>query len=131
MQNHTDIELYKYDASGSVTEYHAMIHVTNPALTYKEQVNALMEAYDTLLQGEAKGATPVFKRYFLSDAANQADYLMAIELETSGCALSIVEQSPLDGSKIALWVYLMTDVQTRALGNGLCEAKHGPPVTSR
>lgn len=28
MQNHTDIELYKYDASGSVTEYHAMIHVT-------------------------------------------------------------------------------------------------------
>ena len=125
MQNHTDIELYKYDASGGVTEYHAMIHVTNPALTYKERVNALMEAYDTLLQGEAKGATPVFKRYFLSDAANQADYLMAIEMETSGCALSIVEQSPLDGSKIALWVYLMTDVQTRALGNGLCEAKHG------
>jgi enamine deaminase RidA (YjgF/YER057c/UK114 family) len=46
-------------------------------------------------------------------------------METSGCALSIVEQSPLDGSKIALWVYLLTDVQTRALGNGLCEAKHG------
>ena len=125
MQNHTDIELYKYDASGGVIEYHAMIHVTDPTLTYHEQVDALMEAYDTLLQGEAKGATPVFKRYFLSDAANQADYLMAIEMETSGCALSIVEQSPLDGSKIALWVYLLTDVQTRALGNGLCEAKHG------
>ena len=125
MQNHTDIELYKYDASGGVTEYHAMIHVTDPTLTYHEQVDALMEAYDTLMQGEAKGAVAVFKRYFLSDAANQADYLMALEMETSGCALSLVEQPPLDGTKVALWVYLLTDVQTRALGNGLCEVKHG------
>ena len=125
MQNHTDIELYKYDASGGVTEYHAMIHVTDPTLTYHEQVDALMEAYDTLMQGEAKGAVAVFKRYFLSDAANQADYLMALEMETSGCALSLVEQPPLDGTKVALWVYLLTDVQTRALGNGLSEVKHG------
>ncbi|MBR2360952.1 MAG: hypothetical protein IKA75_11170 [Bacteroidaceae bacterium] len=125
MQNNTRTELFKYGVNGGVMEYHAMIHVTNTALAYTEQVAALMEAYDALLQVEAKGATTVFKRYFLSDAANQADYLMALEMESSDCALSIVEQSPLDGSKVALWVYLMTDVQTRALGNGLYEAKHG------
>lgn len=125
MQNNTRTELFKYGVNGGVMEYHAMIHVTNTALAYTEQVAALMEAYDALLQVEARGATTVFKRYFLSDAANQADYLMALEMESSDCALSIVEQSPLDGSKVALWVYLMTDVQTRALGNGLYEAKHG------
>ena len=125
MHNKTDIELFKYDGMGGVTEYHAMIHITDPTLTYKEQVEALQIAFNTLLQEKAKGARPVFKRYFLSDAANQADYLMAIEMENTDCALSIVEQPPLDGTKVALWAYLLTDVQTRALPGGLYEAKHG------
>ena len=125
MLNKTKIELFKYDGEGGVTEYHAMIHVTDLTLTYKEQVEALQMAFDGLLHGEAEGASPVFKRYFLSDAANQADYLMAIEMENTDCALSIVEQPPLDGTKVALWVYLLTDVQTRALSDGLYEAKHG------
>lgn len=102
-----------------------MIRVTDPTLTYQEQVNALLGAYDNLLQSEAKGAVAVFKRYFLSDAANQVDYLMAQEMEHAGCALSVVEQPPLDGTKIAMWVYLMTGVQTRALPGGLYEVKHG------
>ena len=105
-------------------ELHAMIHVTDPTMTYQEQVGALMNAYDNLIQSEKEGTVAVFKRFFLSDAANQADYLMALLMETSDCALSIVEQPPLDGTKIALWVYLMTGVQTRALGNGLYEVAH-------
>lgn len=125
MEGNTRTELFKYKVESGVVEYHAMIHVTDTTLTFQEQVASLMEAYDALLQGEAKGATAVFKRYFLSDAANQADYLMALEMDSSDCALSVVEQSPLDGSKIALWVYLMSDVQTRSLGNGLYEVEHG------
>ncbi len=125
MLSKTKTELFKFDAAGEVTEFHAMIHVTDPTLTYHEQVEALQTAFDSLLRSEVKGAVPVFKRYFLSDAANQADYLMAQEMKTAGCALSIVEQPPLDGTKVALWAYLMTDVQTRTLGNGLYEVKHG------
>ena len=49
---------------------------------------------------------------------------MALTTEGSGCTLSIVEQPPLDGTKIALWVYLLTDVQTQVLHNGLFEVKH-------
>ena len=71
-----------------------------------------------------KGAVAILKRYFLSDAANQADTLLALTTEGSDCALSIVEQPPLDGTKIALWVYLLTDVQTQVLHNGLFEVKH-------
>ncbi len=125
MQEKTKIELFKFDAAGGVVEMHAMIHVTDPTLAYTEQVGALHEAYDRLIHGEARGTVAVLKRYFLSDAANQADYLMAQEMEVCGCALSIVEQPPLDGTKVALWVYLMTEVETRALPGGLYEVKHG------
>ena len=126
MQEKTRIEIFRFNgAEGGVAELHAMIGVTDPTMTYQEQVGALMGAYDNLIQSETEGTVAVFKRFFLSDAANQADYLMALQMETSDCALSIVEQPPLDGTKIALWVYLMTGVQTRALGNGLYEASHG------
>ncbi|MDR9824542.1 hypothetical protein RCJ22_02855, partial [Vibrio sp. FNV 38] len=36
-----------------------------------------------------------------------------------------VEQAPLDGTKIALWVYLLTDVETRPLASELFEVRHG------
>ena len=108
-----------------VTEYHVMIHATDPKQTYREQMNVVLDAYAALLKKELSGAVAVFKRYFLSDAANQAELLLAATAESSDCALSVVEQPPLDGTKIALWAYLQTDVQTRVLPNGLYEVKHG------
>lgn len=45
--------------------------------------------------------------------------------ESSVCACSIVEQPPLNGTKIALWVYLQSGVQCRALESGLFEVSHG------
>ena len=118
-------EIFKYDGGDKVSECHVMIHCTWPEGTYEEQLNAVLNAYDALLMNELKGAVAVFKRYFLSDASNQADLLQAITTEGSDCALSIVEQAPLNGAKIALWAYLQTDVQTQVLHNGLFEVKHG------
>ena len=99
-------EIFKYNAEAGASEYHVMIHSTKPEDTYEEQLNAVLNTYDNLLAKELKGGVAVFKRYFLSDAANQADTLLALTTEGSDCALSIVEQPPLDGTKIALWVYL-------------------------
>ncbi len=118
-------EIFKYNAEQGVSEFHVMIHALNPEDTYEEQLNAVLNAYDSLLTGELKGAVAVFKRYFLSDAANQSGMLLALATETSDCALSVVEQPPLDGTKVALWVYLLTDVQTQVLHSGLFEVKHG------
>ena len=118
-------EIFKYDGGSNASEYHVMIHCTWPEGTYEEQLNAVLNAYDALLEHELKGAVAVFKRYFLSDAANQADLLQAITTEGSDCALSIVEQPPLNGTKVALWAYLQTGVQTQVLHNGLFEVKHG------
>ena len=117
-------EIFKYNAGGEASEYHIIIHSTKPEDTYEEQLNAVLNTYDYLLTQELKGAVAILKRYFLSDAANQADTLLALTTEGSDCALSIVEQPPLDGTKIALWIYLLTDVQTQVLHNGLFEVKH-------
>lgn len=123
--DNTLIEISEYKVKGGISEYHIMIHATRPEDTYEQQLNAVINTYFTLLQEELCGAVAVFKRYFLSDAANQEDLLLALTTESSDCALSIVEQPPLNGTKIALWVYLQASVQTRVLHNGLFEVKHG------
>ena len=118
------VEVSAFQSEGGVGEYHLMVHVTDPALTYQQQVEALLDAYHAVLQ-QLTGAVAVFKRYFLSDAANQMDMLLATTTEGTDCAMSIVQQAPLDGTKIALWAYLLTGMQTKALSNGLFEARHG------
>ena len=82
-----------------------------------------METYNQIVNGPLQGASAVFKRYFLSDAANQAEDVIANDV--TDCAKSIIEQAPLDGTKIALWVYLMTNVQTGIGKSGLYEVRHG------
>ncbi|MBR3860027.1 MAG: hypothetical protein IKJ18_08500 [Bacteroidaceae bacterium] len=125
MQKHTSIQLFKYEVADGVSEYHAILRVTNPRLTFTEQIESLQVAYDHLVGEELPDAVAVLKRYFLSDAANQANILLATQVEHSDCALSIVEQPPLDGTKVALWVYLQTEVQTRTLPHGDYEVSHG------
>lgn len=118
-------EIAAFSVEGGVTEYHLMIHAIDPAQTYQEQIKAVMDTYSILQEKELPGAVAIFKRYFLSDAANQTDILLATVAENSDCALSVVEQPPLNGTKIALWVYLQVGVQTKVLSNGLYEVTHG------
>jgi len=108
---------------GEVSEYHVIISVTNSELPYPNQLDAIFNAYQQLIENQIHGAVAVFKRYFLSDAANQADDVVAADV--SDCAKSIIEQAPLNGTKIALWAYLMTNVGTRLTDGGLYEATHG------
>ena len=125
MQEHTSIQLFRYEPANGVAEYHAIFRITNPRLTYTEQLESIQSAYERLVSEEIPGAVAVLKRYFLSDAANQAHQLLATQIENSDCALSVVEQSPLDGTKVALWVYLQTGVETRTLPHGDYEVSHG------
>ena len=120
---HARAEVFCFDNGTEVKEYHAMIHVSQKGLTYTQQLEAVMEAYNGLLDGLPGQPQTVFKRYFLSDAANQADEVIVTDM--TDCAKSIIEQAPLDGSKIALWAYLMTGVQTGVTKSGLYEVKHG------
>ena len=100
-----------------------MIHAHAEGRNFQQQLDAVFDCYEQLRAQELRGATAVIKRYFLSDVANQADEVMLAD--TSDCAKSIIGQAPLDGSKIGLWVYLMTNTSTRLLPSGLYEASHG------
>ena len=106
----------------SVCEYHAIIQVSTANLPYAQQLEAVMGAYQQLLD-RFPGAQAVFKRYFLSDAANQADAVVVADV--TDCAKSIIQQAPLNGTKIALWVWLMSGVQTGVTESGLYEVRHG------
>jgi enamine deaminase RidA (YjgF/YER057c/UK114 family) len=60
----------------------------------------------------AEGRVPVFVRFFLSDAQNQAGALRAaLESLPAGPAVSIVEQPPLDGSRVAALVQTSSETQ--------------------
>lgn len=125
MMEQTSVELFSYEVKEGVSEYHVILRVTDPKLTYTEQVDSILKTYGELVKGELNGAVSVFKRFFLSDAANQADYLQALHTESSDCALSIIEQAPLGGTKVAMWAYLQKGVRTKVLSNGIYEVSHG------
>ena len=117
-------EISKFEVKGGVTEFHVMIHATHPEQTFQEQLNAVLNTYYNLLGTELKGASSVIKRYFLSDAANQYRQLLAGVPDVPACACSVVEQAPLNGTKIALWVYLQTEMGAGTFSNGLYRVEH-------
>ena len=116
-------EIFEFNGGTEVREYHVMVHVADSRLPYSRQLEALLNAYDSIISKHLQGAHAVFKRYFLSDAANQADEVTLADM--SDCAKSIIQQAPLDGTKIALWAYLMTGVRTGLGKSGLYEVSHG------
>ena len=116
-------EVFSFTEAGGVKEYHVMLHVTDYTLTFQQQLDAILDAYQSVITNTLPGAVTVFKRFFLSDSANQADDVAAAD--TSDCAKSIIQQAPLDGTKIGLWAYLMTDVASRLLPSELYEVSHG------
>lgn len=116
-------EIHSFDAGTGVKEYHVMIHVDAPTLTFARQLETVRRAYGQLKEGLLKDGVAAFKRYFVSDATNQADLIR--QGETGDAAWAIIQQPPLDGTKLALWVYLLTGVERRTTESGLVEISHG------
>ena len=71
--NNTITDLSEFICDNGVSEYQVMIHITQPNLTYQEQLAGILNTFTNLLTGELKGATAVFKRYFLSEYAAGID----------------------------------------------------------
>ena len=112
------IELTRFHA-GSVTEFHAMLHIEPRGEVFTDQVARIQQAEKTLKSLDAlAGAKAVFKRYFLSDATNQVPVIN----ENDQCTISYIQQPPLDGSKIAVWLYLQQ-------GTDICNVNESTVVT--
>lgn len=123
-QNTINVQICSFEGKGGVTEHQVMLSVTDSSLPFKEQLDKLQNVYQAVTKSEMPHAVSVFRRYFLSDASNQADLLMEQECENPFCALSIVQQAPLNGTKIALWAWLQTGMATETYKSGMFEASH-------
>ena len=118
------VQLSSFCPEGGAGEWHAMLHVEPRGDLFQSQYDRLIEAERQLLSRDnIRGARVIFKRYFLSDGTNQQP-LMHDEPDT--CTVSYIQQPPLDGSKLALWLYLQrgTEVENRADGMGSTLVRH-------
>ncbi|MDR1518298.1 MAG: hypothetical protein LBS52_09500 [Dysgonamonadaceae bacterium] len=97
-----------YFISSRNSECHAILCPSGAAKSFSGQLDEIDNGIIALLN-ENPGYTPVFKRYFLSDIQTQYTEVYRKNKE-SEYAVSIVGQPPLDGSEIAAWVILKTDV---------------------
>ncbi len=119
----TNIEISFFQTDGGVSEWHVMIHVTPHGDGFAEQYKRIEDTERILMEIPCmKVARPVFKRYFLSDSANQQPLMTPC----AACTVSYIQQPPMDGSKVALWIYLQsgTEIVPNADRLGSTVAKH-------
>lgn len=85
----------------NVKEYHHIIRVGDTDASYTHQMNDVLDKLEALIEGRKV----FFLRFFISDAANQQD-ILANALKDRGInEVSIIQQPPLDGSKISAWLW--------------------------
>lgn len=90
-------------------ECHVMLEPSDKEASAAECISCLEEGLKKLIEGEFKGYRPVFKRWFLSDAACQTDLIE----DDATCATSVIQQPPVNGSKAVLWVWMMKDASRK------------------
>lgn len=115
------VKLTALEIENDIDEYYVVLSVTDSMLSFDEQLIririALQKIRDTNFFSQLrhfKEARNTFLRFYLSDAANQKAILEDAIKEDSA-AVSIVQQEPLNGSKVALMAYLTTNTECRKI----------------
>lgn len=129
-------ELATFTTEGGITEQHAILHVEPRDELFSGQFDRILHAEQSLLAlPQCAGSKTIFKRYFLSDAANQAHLIIPMKSEDSrgddslhqvggwDGAVSFIQQAPLDGSKVAAWLYIVHGMEVEN-HDGLVIASH-------
>ena len=115
-------EVAAYEPKEGVTEWHVILHVNNNQLPFGEQLGRLYEAEDRLPEmPEFWGAQYIMKRYFLSDSTNQQPLMR----QQKNISVSLIQQQPLDGTKIAAWLYLQSGVEVREQNGAVVVSHNG------
>ncbi|MBD5179303.1 MAG: hypothetical protein HDT00_06395 [Bacteroidales bacterium] len=109
------ISLRTFDFSDGRREAHAIIR-PEAGQTFDSQLRAVNAELRSL------PLPPLMVRYFVSDAANQAD---AVKAAAPDCAVSIIQQPPLGGEKVAAWVWMRSDAAPQLGADGLWSLPDG------
>lgn len=115
-------EIGAFAPDGGVAEWHVILHVEPRGEIFGGQLARLYKAEARLTaEGACSGARPVMKRYFLSDSTNQVPLMQHEE----GVSVSCIQQPPLDGSKVAVWLYLQTGTDVEHDGETVITSHNG------
>jgi enamine deaminase RidA (YjgF/YER057c/UK114 family) len=104
-----------YQEKDQVGEFHAILELKAHNLSAEKQFDKLNQSVVQLFsQSFLANVSLVWKRYFVTDAANQSAFFQQTENE----AVSVVQQPPLNGSKAVLWLYGVKNVQMEKTPDG-------------
>ena len=83
-------------------EFYIIAEILQPKLSGQEQLNCIEQAIAGLQETEAfRNVAFVWKRYYVSDAVNQHSWFQS----SSQAAISVIQQPPLNRTKLVLWIY--------------------------
>ncbi len=116
------VQLSEFTPDDKTAEYHAILHVEPRNDLFPEQYDRIYRAELALLEmGQFRGARTIFKRYFLSDSTNQQELIE--RKEKVEASVSCIQQAPLDGSKVAAWLYIVRGMEVENQ-DGMVIASH-------
>jgi len=119
------VKTAEFDNKNQVDELHLMLYPGKQFKNFDNQLNNLGLAIGKIQTFPGfEGFNVVFKRYFLSDAANQAEFIEKAE-RSQDYALSMVQQQPLNGSKVGVWVYLLKEAPFKEESETTCVHRNG------
>lgn len=107
----TKVSYNLFKENGGVAEFHAILELTNvhTKLSTVEQFDKVNSSIAQLfLRPFLNNISLVFQRWFVSDIVNQSELIK----KSANVAISAIQQPPLNGSKVALWLYGIEDVQS-------------------
>ena len=108
MNTKTTITSY-ISQQGGASEFQVTVTVTDASLGFEEQLDAVLQA----CAAASEGRSVYFRRFFLSDASNQAPQLLEALRTLPEAPTSLVHQPPLDGTRIALWMYATSPMEKK------------------
>lgn len=96
-------------------EVHAIFEPTDSTLSAKDQIHNLENAITSLFTTWfPECMSLVWKRYFLTDVANQFQFIDC----TGDEVISVIQQPPLNGSKVSAWVYGIENIGIEKAASG-------------
>ncbi len=107
-------QISKFNTDNNNAEYHVIFEINNTALNARQQYSVIETAVEKLAKSEDFSHTVlVWKRYFVSDAINQAEMIP----QKQNCAISVIQQPMLNNTKVAIWAYFVENATVSSSGN--------------
>lgn len=111
-KNNTEISASVF-SNNNVNEIHLFTKYLKADSFDNQLENTLSSLESYIVDNGINKYSVVFMRYFVSDFANQNTVLNTIKERAegiiNGCAISVVQQPPLNDNKVVVWAYIIDD----------------------